>query len=127
MTILLVIIHIVVSVFLIGVVLLQRGKGAEMGAAFGSTSSQSVFGSRGPGSFLSKLTTIAAVIFILTSFSLAFISSSNRVGSSVIPEQTEAPLMPQPEDPLSPAPPAETGSPAETSDNPAPAVPSLPK
>lgn len=96
MTILLVIIHIIVSVFLIGVVLLQRGKGADMGASFGSTSSQTVFGSRGPGNFLSKLTTIAAVIFILTSFSLAFVGSNKGGGSSVIPEQTEAPVLPQP-------------------------------
>ncbi|MEK6584023.1 MAG: preprotein translocase subunit SecG [Nitrospirota bacterium] len=96
MTILLVIIHIIVSIFLIGVVLLQRGKGANMGASFGSTSSQTVFGSRGPGNFMSKLTTIAAVIFILTSFSLAFLGSSNKGGSSVIPEQTEAPVLPQP-------------------------------
>ena len=79
MTILLVIIHIIVSVFLIGVVLLQRGKGADMGASFGSTSSQTVFGSRGPGNFLSKLTTIAAVIFILTSFSLPLLEVVIRV------------------------------------------------
>ena len=114
MTILLVIIHIIVSVFLIGVVLLQRGKGADMGASFGSTSSQTVFGSRGPGNFLSKLTTIAAVIFILTSFSLAFVGS-NKGGSSVIPEQTEAPVLPQ-----SPAPDAKQVPQA------APAVPGAP-
>ncbi len=115
MTILLVIIHIIVSVFLIGVVLLQRGKGADMGAAFGGASSQSVFGSRGPGSFLSKLTTIAAVIFILTSFSLAFVGS-DKGGSSVIPEQSEAPVMPQAVEPLpqSGAPASAPGSPAKT-------------
>ncbi len=113
MTILLVIIHIIVSVFLIGVVLIQRGKGSEMGAAFGSTSSQTVFGSRGPGSFLSKLTTIAAVIFIITSFSLAFVGS-DKGGSSVIPEQTEVPALPQPGDPLSQQGPAAPVPPSET-------------
>lgn len=90
MTILLLILHIIVSLFLIGVVLLQSGKGAEMGAAFGSASSQTIFGSRGPGSFLGKLTTGAAIIFIVTSFSLAFIGKKGG-GSSVIPMQTEAP------------------------------------
>lgn len=99
MTILLVIIHIIVSLLLIGVVLIQRGKGSEMGAAFGGASSQTVFGSRGPGNFLSKLTTIAAVIFIITSFALAFVGS-DRGGSSVIPEQTDVPASPQTQSPL---------------------------
>jgi len=113
-TIFFVIIHIIVSVILIGVVLIQQGKGSEMGAAFGGSSSQTVFGSRGPGNFLSKLTTVAAVIFILTSFVLAFVGS-NKGASSVIPEQTEVPALPQPQTPLSqpetsaPVPPAETG------------------
>lgn len=124
MTILLVIIHIIVSVFLIGVVLIQRGKGSEMGAAFGSSSSQTVFGSRGPGSFLSKLTTIAAVIFILTSFALAFVGS-DKGGSSVIPEQSEAPLSPS-QGPLSQPVPAAPVSPAENPVNPAPAAPVAP-
>ncbi len=115
MTILFIIIHIIVSIFLIGVVLLQRGKGADMGASFGGSSSQTVFGSRGPGNFLSKLTTIAAVIFIITSFTLAFVGSSKR-GSSVIPEQSEVPVAPQPSDPLSqpvpsaPVPPSDTAT-----------------
>lgn len=126
MTILLVIIHIIASVFLIGVVLIQRGKGADMGAAFGSTSSQSVFGSRGPGSFLSKLTTIAAVIFIITSFSLAFVGSYKGGGSSVIPEQSEVPVLPQPQGPLSqPVSPAPV-PPSETAAHPSPVVPVTP-
>lgn len=90
MTVLLVIIHVLVSIFLVGVVLLQSGKGAEIGASFGGASSQTIFGSRGPGSFLGKLTTIAAVIFILTSFSLAFFGK-RHVSSSVIPHQADAP------------------------------------
>lgn len=91
MTILLVIIHVLVSLFLIGVVLLQSGKGAEIGASFGSASSQTIFGSRGPGSFLSKLTTVAAIIFIITSFSLAFFSKRTISSSSVIPKQPDVP------------------------------------
>lgn len=74
MTIALTILHVLVSLFLIGVVLLQSGKGAEMGASFGSSGSQSVFGAGGGTSFLSKLTTSAAVIFMLTSLTLAYIS-----------------------------------------------------
>lgn len=91
MTILLVIIHVLVSLFLIGVVLLQSGKGAEIGASFGSASSQTIFGSRGPGSFLSKLTTFAAIIFIITSFALAFFGKRTIGSSSVIPTQPDMP------------------------------------
>jgi len=124
-TILLVIIHIIVCVVLIGVVLIQRGKGSEMGAAFGGSSSQTVFGSRGPGNFLSKLTTIAAVIFILTSFALAFVGS-DKGSSSVIPEQTDVPAVPQPPAPLSQPVPSAPVSPAETAVNPVPAAPVTP-
>lgn len=125
MTILLVIIHIIVSVLLIGVVLIQRGKGSEMGAAFGGASSQTVFGSRGPGSFLSKLTTVAAVIFILTSFALAFVGS-DRGGSSVIPEQTDVQDLPQTQSPLSQPAPHESVPPADTAVSPVPAAPVTP-
>lgn len=74
MTILLTILHVAVSFFLIAVVLLQSGKGAEMGASFGSSGSQSVFGAGGGTTFLSKMTTGAAIIFMLTSLTLAVIS-----------------------------------------------------
>ena len=80
MTILLMIIHILACLFLIAVVLLQSGKGAEIGAAFGG-SSQTLFGSRGSASFLSKMTTVVAVVFMLTSLSLAVVTSK---GSSVL-------------------------------------------
>jgi len=68
------------------IVLLQAGKGAEMGAAFGG-SSQTLFGSAGAMGFLTKLTTVAAVIFMITSLLLAF--SSTRKASSVIRERQE--------------------------------------
>jgi preprotein translocase subunit SecG len=79
----LVIVHVAVAVALILIVLLQAGKGAGIGAAFGGAS-QTVFGPRGPGNFLSKLTTAAAGIFMITSLVLA-IFSSQYVGGSVIP------------------------------------------
>ena len=82
MTILLTILHVVVSIFLIAVVLLQSGKGAEMGASFGSSGSQSVFGAGGGTTFLSKMTTGAAIIFMLTSLTLAAISG--RSSSSIM-------------------------------------------
>jgi preprotein translocase subunit SecG len=71
---LLTILHVVVCLFLIGIVLLQHGKGADIGATFGG-SSQSLFGSEGPLPLLNKITTAAAIIFMLTSVALAYISS----------------------------------------------------
>jgi preprotein translocase subunit SecG len=79
---LMIIIHVVVSFALILIVLLQTGKGAEMGAGFGGGSNQTIFGSRGAATFLSKVTTAAAVIFMLTSLSLAYMTSK-RTGSVI--------------------------------------------
>ena len=72
MQFIIVLIHVAVCVALILIVLLQKGKGASMGAAFGG-SSQTVFGSAGATSFLHKITVAAAVIFMLTSLTLAFL------------------------------------------------------
>ncbi len=83
MSILLIIIHIIVSIALIMIVLLQTGKGADMGAAFGGGSSQTLFGSTGAATFLSKATTAAAIIFMVTSLGLAYLSS-HRTGESVV-------------------------------------------
>ena len=98
-----VILHLIVCFLMIAAILLQAGKGAEIGAAFGG-SSQTVFGSRGPGTFLSKVTVGAAIIFMLTSLTLALLSRQEHVAFSVIdvpvtsgestssaPESTEAP------------------------------------
>ncbi|MGH7230485.1 MAG: preprotein translocase subunit SecG [Nitrospiraceae bacterium] len=78
-----VIIHVIVCFLMIAAILLQAGKGAEMGAAFGG-SSQTVFGSRGPGTFLSKVTIGAAVIFMVTSLGLAILSKERTFSSTVI-------------------------------------------
>jgi len=67
--------HVLVCVFLILVVLLQSGKGADLAGAFGGGATQTAFGSRGPASFLSKLTTGAAVVFMLTCLSLSLLGS----------------------------------------------------
>ncbi len=84
MTTLLTIVHVLVCLFLIGIVLLQHGKGADVGATFGG-SSQSLFGSEGPLPLLNKITTAAAIVFMLTSVSLAYFSA-NQSTSSVMKE-----------------------------------------
>lgn len=93
MTIFLTIIHILVSITMIIVVLLQSGKGAEMGASFGAGGSQSVFGATGGTTFMSKVTSGAAIIFMLTSLTLAYRSShtgSSSIMSSVQQKQPAA-------------------------------------
>jgi preprotein translocase subunit SecG len=80
MTTILIVIHILVCLFLIGIVLLQHGKGADVGATFGG-SSQSLFGTEGPVPLLNKVTTLAAIIFMATSISLAYISAHNSTGT----------------------------------------------
>jgi len=72
----LIVLHVIVSFFLIAVVLLQRGKGAEIGAVFGGGASSTVFGSRGAGNFLTKLTTASAVIFMSTSLALSYLGTT---------------------------------------------------
>lgn len=94
MTLFLTIVHVLVCLVLIGAVLLQRGKGAEIGAVFGGGGSSTVFGSRGAGNFLSRLTTGAAVVFFVTSLSLAVLGSGRRgsvFGESPAPAETPAP------------------------------------
>jgi preprotein translocase subunit SecG len=106
-----VIVHVLVCFLLVLIVLLQRGKGASMGAAFGG-SSQTIFGSSGPGTFLGKITTVIALVFMVTSLYLAYFSVNK--GGSVMesaPAATEQavpqsqPAQPQPQDPA-PQPPS---------------------
>ena len=89
MTLFLTVLHVMVCLILIVVVLLQRGKGAEIGAVFGGGASSTVFGSRGAGNFLSRLTTGAAVTFMVTSLLLAYYARE-RAGSSVFDEDDVA-------------------------------------
>ena len=84
MSILLIVIHVVVCISLIMIVLLQTGKGADMGAAFGGGSSQTLFGSGGASTFLTKATSVAAIVFMLTSLTLAYVSGE-RAAKSVVP------------------------------------------
>ncbi len=102
MTIVIGIIHIIIAIGLILIVLLQTGRGSDIGAAFGGGSSQTLFGSSGSSSFMTKLTTIAAVVFMLTSLVLAYTYS--RKGSSIrsIPVETRQ-SAPAPVQPSAPA------------------------
>ncbi len=91
----LILIHVAVCIALILIVLLQKGKGAGMGAAFGG-SSETVFGSSGASTFMHRVTTIAAVAFMLTSLSLSFFFGNRPTSSSIMEGvQTEAPLTTQ--------------------------------
>jgi preprotein translocase subunit SecG len=76
--------HVIVCIILVLVVLLQSGKGADLAGAFGGGATQTAFGSRGPANFLSKMTTIAAVIFMLTSLGLSMISSPEVSEKSIL-------------------------------------------
>lgn len=99
---LIVIFHIVVAIAIIGLVLVQQGKGAEAGASFGGGASQTVFGSSGSGNFLTRSTSILAVVFFVTSFSLAYFAKEKAVGlnDEGLPEliesqalETEVPMV----------------------------------
>jgi len=86
---LIVIVHVFICFLMIGAILLQSGKGAEIGAAFGG-SSQTVFGSRGPANFLSKLTVVVAAVFMVTSLSLAILAKQRNFSSTVIDMQPKS-------------------------------------
>ncbi len=103
---LIVILHVIVSVTLILVILLQTGKGSDIGAVFGGGSSQTLFGSTGPTSFLSKMTAGAAIIFMLTSLFLAYFSGTGG-SRSIMKSGGALPVQTAPAPPAGmPAPPA---------------------
>jgi preprotein translocase subunit SecG len=82
------IIHLIVAIALILIVLLQTGRGSEIGAAFGGGSSQTLFGSSGSSQFMTKLTTAAVVIFMLTSLSLAYFYGHRESSVKKVPVQS---------------------------------------
>lgn len=88
MVALLVIVHVIVCLFLIGVVLLQQGKSADLAGAFGGQGSQTAFGPRGAANLLTRLTTWSAVIFMLTSIALTIALSHSTASKSVLAGQT---------------------------------------
>ena len=123
MIILLTIIHVLVCVFLVIVVLLQSGKAADLAGAFGGMGSQTAFGPRGAATVLSKATTIAAGLFMLTSLTLSILATKNAgTGSSVL-ERSARPA-PKTATPAAgtPATTGQPGAPAATTTTPAPAT-----
>jgi preprotein translocase subunit SecG len=102
----LVILHVIACFAIIGMVLLQSGKGADIGSAFGGAGSQAVFGSMGTPTLLGKITTGVAVVFTITSFSLALMGGQR--GGSVVrePAPVSAPAVPAPATPSAPSAPA---------------------
>ncbi|MDP1651363.1 MAG: preprotein translocase subunit SecG [Rhodocyclaceae bacterium] len=91
--------HILVGLSVIGLVLLQHGKGADMGAAFGSGASGSLFGATGSANFLSRMTAVLATVFFITSLTLAYMASNRPAtsgGSVMDAVQTETVAPPVP-------------------------------
>ncbi len=109
----LLIIHVLLAVSLIVLVLIQHGKGADAGAAFGSGASATVFGSRGSASFLTRATAILAALFFVTSLSLAYLAGQTTKVKSVTEEV--------------PTPTSTPATPTVTSDVPSPAPAQMPK
>lgn len=107
-----IILHVAICFLMIGAILLQSGKGAEIGASFGG-SSQTVFGSRGPANFLSKFTVVVAAIFMLTSLTLAIMAKQRNFESTVID-------LNQKSEPAAPATPAQPATESNPSGNTAP-------
>ncbi len=105
LTVFLVVFHVIISIFLILVVLIQHGKGADLAGAFGGGGSQTAFGARGATTLLHKLTTTFFVLFVVTSMALAILQARPR--SSVMTGQAgaaSAPVTPAPVTPANPAP-----------------------
>ena len=120
MVTILTIIHILVCVFLVSIVLLQHGKGADVGATFGGGGGESLFGTEGPVPIMNKITTGVAVLFMVTSISLAYISAHSTTSSVMgdysapAPVEQAAPVSePLPERIPMPATPYEEPAPAQ--------------
>jgi preprotein translocase subunit SecG len=124
-TTIILVVHIIVCIALILIILLQTGKGADIGAVFGGGSSQTLFGSAGATPFLSKVTIGAAVVFMMTSIILTYFSGKSiHVEQSVVsgPAATEAPVIPT-APPETPQPAPEAGKPEAAAPATSPAPP----
>jgi preprotein translocase subunit SecG len=93
----LLVVQVLLSISLIGLILIQHGKGADAGAAFGSGASATVFGAKGSGTFLSKMTTMLAILFFVVCMALAYMSSHrdrpDSVSDSVTSQEIEVPMQ----------------------------------
>jgi preprotein translocase subunit SecG len=121
-----VVLHVLLAAGIVGLVLLQRGRGADAGAGFGAGASGTVFGARGSASFLSRTTAVLATLFFLSSLGLSYIFSHAVVPTSVMDRVAAGQSQPAGETPVTGAPAAPT--PAATTPAPAPqsSVPASP-
>ncbi|WDZ94661.1 preprotein translocase subunit SecG [Herbaspirillum sp. WKF16] len=111
-----VVVQVLAALAIIGLVLLQHGKGADMGAAFGSGASGSLFGATGSSNFLSKSTAVAAAIFFVATLGLAFIGNHHVAQSGGVMDNIQAPAaVPAPAQQAAPAAPADAAKPADES------------
>jgi preprotein translocase subunit SecG len=136
-----VVFHVLFAAAIVGLVLLQRGKGADAGAGFGAGASGTVFGARGSASFLSRTTAVLATLFFLSSLGLSYMFSQQKAPTSVmdtLPAEAPAPLSTEPASQLpmlpqaqpapapsgapAPAPAASEQAPAAATQQPAPAA-----
>ncbi len=109
--ILILVVHVLTALGIIGLVLLQHGKGADMGAAFGSGASGSLFGATGSANFLSRTTAALAAIFFLTSLGLAYVATHRpKAGGGVMDTVKEQPAAPVPSSVPVPSAPAPAGA-----------------
>lgn len=94
----LLVVHVIVALLILGLIMLQQGKGAEMGASFGAGASQTIFGAVGSGNFFSRMTAILVAVFFATSFTLAIIAKKSvEVDDFPIPvleKASEVPVVP---------------------------------
>jgi preprotein translocase subunit SecG len=126
------ILHVIAAAGIIGLVLVQHGKGADVGAAFGSGSAGSVFGSAGSANFLSRMTAGLALVFFLTSIGLSFLSNKRTSNKGVMANQPAATqsapdkLKAAPGAPDVPAAPAVKSDGGDKSDKAVPTVPAVP-
>jgi len=115
---LVIVVHVVIALAIIGLVLLQHGKGADMGSGFGGGSSGSLFGATGSANFLSRATAVLATVFFLTSLGLAYLATNKpkAAGGTVMDAVKTAPAKPAADTtvPAVPAAPQEPGSKART-------------
>jgi len=121
--------HVLIAVGIIGLVLLQHGKGADMGSGFGGGASSSLFGATGSANFLSRATAVLATLFFLTSLGLAYLATNKPRGGGVldaVKKEMTAPAKPPPEKSVVEKPAAQTPAPAAAADKPVPAESSTP-
>ena len=104
-------VHVLLALMIIGLVLLQRGKGAEAGAGFGSGASGTVFGARGTSTLFSKLTAVFAALFFATSLTLAYIGARPSGEPTSVLERAAQAAAATPANPAAPAPVAPTPAP----------------